>query len=201
VPLPLTHSNLGYTYGLTPRPAGRIMKLTMDDLSTHAFATTPADPEKLRRAMRYWATGVAVVTSSHEGVVHGMTVSSFTSVSLSPPQVLISLAHSTRTYTLVKASRIFGISLLAAGQETISDRFAGRIATSDDRFTDLETFTLVTGAPLLKDALAHYDCRVIATFTSGTHTIFVGGVLAVSSNEHGTPLIYYDRGYHSLGGL
>ena len=176
------------------------MKLTMDEFSTHAFATTPADPEHLRRAMRYWATGVAVVTSSHEGVVHGMTVSSFTSVSLSPPQVLISLAHSTRTYTLVKASRVFGVSLLAVGQEHISDLFAGRTKGTDDRLAGLETFTLVTGVPLLKEALAHYDCRVIATFTSGTHTIFIGGVLAVTSNEHGTPLIYYDRKYHSLGG-
>ena len=173
----------------------------MDELSPHVFATNPADPEDLRHAMRHWATGVAIVTSSHAGVAHGMTISSFTSVSLTPPQVLISLAHSTRTYSLVKASRVFGISLLAAGQEAISDRFAGRLSEADDRLSGLDTLTLVTGVPLLRDTLAQFDCRVIATFTSGTHTIFIGGVLAVGSNEQGSPLLYYDRAYHSLGGL
>jgi len=172
----------------------------MEELSHHTFATTPANPEDLRHAMRHWATGVAIVTSTHQGVTHGMTISSFTSVSLTPPQVLIALANSTRTYSLIKASRVFGISLLAAGQEELSNLFAGRRAEADDRLAGLETFTIVTGVPLLRDALAHFDCRVIATFASGSHTIFIGEVLAASGNEHGTPLLYYDRAYHSLGG-
>lgn len=158
----------------------------------------PVDPELLRNAMRQWATGVAIVTALHDGITHGMTVSSFTSVSLTPPQVLVSLAQNTRTHTLVKASHKFGVSLLAAGQHEISDLFAGRIPDEEERLAGLETITLETGVPLVKDALAHFDCRVIATFTSGTHTLFIGEVLAVQSHEASPPLVYYNRGYRSL---
>lgn len=157
-----------------------------------------ADPEALRRAMRQWATGVAIVTATHNGISHGMTVSSFTSVSLTPPQVLISLAQNTRTHALVRESRAFGVTLLAQGQEALSDRFAGRTPDDQDRLAGLNTFTLETGAPLLEGGLAHFDCRVIATFASGTHTLFIGAVLAAQSQPQADPLLYYDRAYRRL---
>lgn len=159
---------------------------------------TPVDPDALRQAMRQWATGVVIVTATHEGITHGMTVSSFTSVSLTPPQVLISLAQETRTHALVKKSHHFGVSILAAGQEDISNRFAGRIPDEQDRLSGLDTRTLVTGTPLLADSIARFDCRVIATFTSGTHTLFIGEVLAAESREDAKPLLYYNRGYRTL---
>ncbi|MEJ5225691.1 MAG: flavin reductase family protein [Anaerolineales bacterium] len=159
---------------------------------------TPVDPDALRQAMRQWATGVVIVTAMHEGVTHGMTVSSFTSVSLTPPQVLISLAQETRTHALVKKSHHFGVSILGAGQEDISNRFAGRIPDEQDRLAGLDTLTLVTGTPLLADSIARFDCRVIATFTSGTHTLFIGEVLAAESREDAKPLLYYNRGYRTL---
>lgn len=158
----------------------------------------PVDSDALRQAMRQWATGVVIVTSTHNGVTHGMTVSSFTSVSLTPPQVLISLAQETRTHALVKKSHCFGVSILSAGQQDISNRFAGRIPDEQDRLEGLETLTLVTGAPLLSDSMARFDCRVIATFTSGTHTLFIGEVLAAQSREDAKPLLYYNRDYRTL---
>lgn len=157
-----------------------------------------ADPEQLRSAMRQWATGVAIVTATHNGISHGMTVSSFTSVSLTPPQVLISLAQNTRTHALVRESKFFGVSLLAQGQQDISDRFAGRMPDDQDRLAGLQTFTLETGVPLLQGGLAHFDCRVIATFTSGTHTIFIGAVLAAQGQADADPLIYYNRQYRRI---
>jgi flavin reductase (DIM6/NTAB) family NADH-FMN oxidoreductase RutF len=157
-----------------------------------------ADPDQLRQAMRLWATGVAVVTSRHDGVAHGMTVSSFTSVSLIPPQVLIALAQSTRTHALVRNSRFFGVTVLNADQRDVSDRFAGRLPDDSDRLSGLETVTLVSGVPLLKDGVARFDCRVIATFTSGTHTIFIGSVLAAQGDLQGEPLLYFNRGYQKL---
>jgi len=159
---------------------------------------SPVNPEILREAMRQWATGVVIVTSSHKGATHGMTVSSFTSVSLTPPQVLISLAQETRTHALVKGSHYFGVSILADGQEEISNRFAGRIPDEQDRLSGLETFQLVTGSPLLSDSIAQFDCRVIATFTSGTHTLFIGEVLSARSIEDAKPLLYYNRGYRTV---
>jgi flavin reductase (DIM6/NTAB) family NADH-FMN oxidoreductase RutF len=175
-----------------------MMDCIMDEFTPPAFATVPVDADTLRHAMRKWATGVAVVTSVHEDGAHGMTATSFTSVSLTPPQILISLALETRTYKLLKGSRIFAVSLLGAGQERISDRFAGRLSDDEDRLAGLDTFTMVTGAPLLRDAIAHFDCRVIATFTSGTHSIFIGEVMAAQSHEEGQPLVYYDRAYRTL---
>lgn len=157
-----------------------------------------ADPEQLRSAMRQWATGVAIVTATHNGISHGMTVSSFTSVSLTPPQVLISLAQNTRTHALVRESKFFGVSLLAQGQQDISDRFAGRMPDDQDRLAGLETFTLETGVPLLKGGLAHFDCRVIATFTSGTHSIFIGAVLTAQGRPDADPLLYYNRDYRRI---
>ena len=114
-----------------------------------------------------------------------MTVSSFTSVSLTPPQVLISLAQNARTHSLVSRSRSFGVSILSANQQDIADRFAGRIAEELDRLTGLETFTLVTGTPLIVGALAHLDCRVLTTLGAGANTIFIGEVVAAQSIEDG----------------
>jgi flavin reductase (DIM6/NTAB) family NADH-FMN oxidoreductase RutF len=160
--------------------------------------TMPVESDLLRQAMRFWATGVTIVTASHTGIQHGMTVSSFTSVSLEPPQVLISLAQNTRTHDLITHSRNFGITILDSSQQEICDRFAGRIPDDMDRLNGLETITLVSGAPLLKYGLAHLDCHVITTIGSGTHTIFIAEVLAVRSGENGNPLLYFNRSYQGL---
>jgi 3-hydroxy-9,10-secoandrosta-1,3,5(10)-triene-9,17-dione monooxygenase reductase component len=156
------------------------------------------DPDILRQAMRFWATGVTIVTAAHAGVQHGMTVSSFTSVSLTPPQVLISLAQNARTYNLVLRSQAFGVSLLSAQQQELSDRFAGRLPDEADRLTGLETFTLVSQAPLLHGGLMHLDCRVIQTVDVGTSTVFIGEVVAAQSIKDGEPLIYFNRTYRAL---
>lgn len=158
----------------------------------------PVEADVLRQAMRFWVTGVTVVTAAHQGVQHGMTVSSFTSLSLIPPQVLVSLAQNTRTHDLVTRSRSFGISILSASQLDISDRFAGRVADELDRLTGLETFVLTSGAPMLTGGLAHLDCHVVTTLGSGTHTIFIGEVLAATNAGEGEPLIYFNRGYKKL---
>lgn len=158
------------------------------------------DPENLRQAMRFWATGVTVVTSAHDDTRHGMTVSSFTSLSLSPPQILVALTQDSRTHGLIVRSRVFGISILADGQEEISDRFAGRIPDDGDRLAGLDTFTLETGSPLLRGGLAYLDCRLVTTLGSGTHSVFVGEVLAARAGPDSSlnPLLYFDRGYRNL---
>lgn len=155
--------------------------------------------EKLRGSMRLWLTGVTVVTAAADGVQHGMTVSSFTSVSLDPPQILVSLQQNTRTHDLIMRSRSFGISILAADQEEISNIFAGRKADDEDRLAGLDTFTMQTGAPFIDGSLAFLDCKVVTTIGSGTHTIFIAEVLDTRSIEiKQDPLIYYNRGYKRI---
>jgi flavin reductase (DIM6/NTAB) family NADH-FMN oxidoreductase RutF len=148
--------------------------------------------------MRQWATGVTVVASQHDGVRHGMTVSSFTSISLTPPRVLVCLQRGTRTHDIIHKSGTFSITILSQHQQEISDRFAGRLGEDQDRFAGLETFNLLSGAPLLADGLAHLDCRMVASQAIGDHSLIIGEVLATRQPGAGKPLIYFERAYRRL---
>jgi flavin reductase (DIM6/NTAB) family NADH-FMN oxidoreductase RutF len=156
------------------------------------------DPEQLRLAMRAWSSGVTVVTAAHDGEQHGMTVSSFTSVSLEPPMIIISLHTESRTHRLVHAAGAFAVSILAADQREISDRFAGRAVEDEDRFLGIGTETLVTGAPALVDAIARIDCRVVQIISAGMNTIFLAEVVAARGDGEGLPLVYHNRKYWKL---
>lgn len=156
------------------------------------------NPDTLRDALRFWATGVAIVAAAHEGQRHGMTANSFTSLSLDPPLVLVSLEKRTCTHELVSRSGAYAVSVLPQDLEALSSRFAGRQSEDSDRFAGVETSTRRTGSPILKDALAFFDCRVESAHDAGTHTIFVGQVLVAGLAESQPPLLYFNRGYRRL---
>jgi flavin reductase (DIM6/NTAB) family NADH-FMN oxidoreductase RutF len=156
------------------------------------------DPEQLRQSMRAWISGVTIVTASHAGERHGMTVSSFTSVALEPPLIIISLQTASRTHHLVAQANAFAVTILADDQQELSDRFAGRIADAEDHLAGIETETLATGAPFIKGGLAYLDCRVMQSIAMGTNTLFLAEVVAARSNGEGQPLVYHDRKYHKL---
>ena len=148
--------------------------------------------------MRQWATGVSLVTSVAEGFPHGMTVTSFTSVSLHPAIILVSLEKTTRTHRMVEQGKAFAVTLLAEDQQDLADRFAGRIADHEDRFAGVPYTSAVSGAPIPAGCLAYLDCRVAATYSAGTHTLFLGEVLSGEVLRQAPPLAYSDRGYRSL---
>lgn len=157
------------------------------------------DPEQLRQAMRAWSSGVTIVTAFHAGEQHGMTVSSFTSVALDPPLIIISLQTESRTHDLISQAQAFAVTILADGQQELSDRFAGRLADiGGDRLAGIETETLATGAPFIKGGLAYLDCRVVQTILVGTNTLFLAEVVAARGNRDGNALVYHDRKYHRL---
>ena len=114
------------------------------------------------------------------------------------PADAVSLERGRHTHELVERSGYFGVSVLSDQHKELSDRFAGRLTESGDRFAGLETFRLVTETPLLSVALAAFDCRVIATHPVGTHTLFIGEVLAIQNQEGGSPLLYFNQAYHKL---
>jgi flavin reductase (DIM6/NTAB) family NADH-FMN oxidoreductase RutF len=159
------------------------------------------DAEQLRAAMRGWSAGVTVVTASFEGQVHGMTVNSFTSISLDPPMITICLQGSTRTHEMVVKSRAFGLTILSNEQSSISDLFAGRRPEVTDRFAGLKTEILVTGSPLITGGLSWLDCRVAQTFDVGPNTLFISEVVAAQAATSGDPLIYHNRTYWNLAEL
>jgi len=156
------------------------------------------DSETLRTVMRHWATGVAVLTVRDGAHVHGMTVNSFSSVSLEPPLVLVCIERVVRTHGLLEHARTFGLSILAEGQAEISNRFAGRDTEHADRFEGLETYTAVTGAPFIVGNIGYLDCQVVAAHEVGTHTIFVAEVLSAHVVNGSQPLLYYDRAYRKI---
>lgn len=159
------------------------------------------DPEALRAAMRAWSAGVAVVTAVHESKQHGATVNSFTSISLEPAMITISLQKSARTHELISKSRIFGLTILSAEQSKIADLFAGKIPNIENRFAGLQTQTLVTGSPLLVGGLAWLDCYVVETFDAVNSSLFIAEVLAAENTGDGQPLIYHRREYWKLSQL
>lgn len=171
-------------------------------MKTNDNPPAPVTEKDLRSAMRYWATGVTVVTAAAGVARHGMTVSSFTSLSLNPPLVMVSLEKSTRTHALVMQSNAFGVTVLAEAQESISNRFAGRETEDGDRFENLETFKMTSGSPFLMGGLAFFDCRVVICHDAGTHTVVIGEVVTADVGEFAedhTPLLYYNQNYQRLG--
>lgn len=148
--------------------------------------------------MRQWATGVSLVTSHVDGLRHGMTVTSFTSVSLEPAIILVSLEKTTRTHHMVEQGKAFAVTVLAEDQQDLADRFAGRIADHEDRFAGVSYTSAASGAPIPAECLAYLDCRVAATYSAGTHTLFLGEVLGGEVLRQAPPLAYYDRAYRSL---
>jgi flavin reductase (DIM6/NTAB) family NADH-FMN oxidoreductase RutF len=156
------------------------------------------DPEQLRQAMRAWTTGVTVVTASHENQLYGMTVNSFTSISLDPPLISVALKQLTHTHELIQKSGEFALTILASNQGELSDRFAGKMPGIADRFEGIETERLVIDAPLLKGGIAYLNCRVKHTINAGENSLFIAEVIAARGVGDGDPLVYHNRVFWKL---
>jgi flavin reductase (DIM6/NTAB) family NADH-FMN oxidoreductase RutF len=156
------------------------------------------DPEQLRHAMRAWTTGVAIVTATHDDRQYGMTVNSFTSISLEPPLISVALKKLTHTTELVEASGEFSVTILSAYQKELSDRFAGKQPEIKDRFTEVPTETLAIHAPLIQGGMAYFNCRVVNSMPAGENTLFVAEVVAAHGEGEGLPLVYHNRTYWGL---
>lgn len=156
------------------------------------------DSETLRRAMRAWTSGVTIVTATHAGQRYGMTVNSFASISLEPPLIAVTLRKLTHTHALVEGSGEFAITLLAADQGYLSDRFAGKIPGVTDRFEGVETETLLLDIPLIKGGMAYFNCRVVNAIPAGENTLFIAEVVAAQGNGEGEPLVYHNRVFWKL---
>lgn len=148
--------------------------------------------------MRHWAAGVTVVTSCYAGNVHGCTANSFTSVSLTPPLVAISLAKATQTYQMIKQAKVFAVNILSEDQQATSAKFAGHALDTRERFQDERFRAVATGSPVLDDAIAFADCRLVSEHDVGMNVILIGMVEAGQVQNLKPPLIYSDRQYWKL---
>ena len=146
--------------------------------------------------MRHYPTGVTVATSLKDGEPRGITLNAFSSVSADPPMLLICVNREARTYLYISTSRIFCVNVLAGSQREFAERFSGKIR--EHQFDDIAFDTDTTGAPVLRDAIAHFDCEVAGEHHVGSHSIFIGRVLSCSSRP-GSPLGYFNGGFHDFG--
>ena len=150
--------------------------------------------EGLKKAMRVFPQGVTVVTTAAQDGPKGITVSSFTSVSLDPPLVLISIARSSALHDLFRDARAFAVNLLADDQKSVSDRFAGRMEL-EDRFMGLKFAAGKTGSPVIEGARAVIECTAWKTYDGGDHTLIVGKVEDARQLNGKRPLVYYSQQY------
>ena len=152
------------------------------------------DEGRLREVMARSLTGVAVVTAPGPDGPVGMTVSSFTSVSLEPPTMLVCLDRAGRVHRAVSAAGCYAINILGGSQARLARRFAERGLPQGERFRWLDLGRGVTGSPLIVGVAAWLDCRVHDELVVGTHVIAVGDVVAAGLDPTGeAPLAYHRR--------
>jgi flavin reductase (DIM6/NTAB) family NADH-FMN oxidoreductase RutF len=145
-----------------------------------------------------WTSGVTIVTTRWNNENYGLTASSFTSVSLEPPLVSVSLTTALHTNTIIKELGRFAVSILADDQIDLGMRFAGMLPDIEDRFEGLSCELTAGGSPIIPGCLAWLDCRVSQSVEAGDHTIFVAEVVAAWVREDGKPLLYYNRDWRHL---
>ena len=139
---------------------------------------------ELRKVLGRFATGVTVVSTQLDGEIHAMTANSFTSVSLEPPLILVSIDRRARMHTLLPRTRAFTVSVLAREHEDAAWHFAGRPCLEDDPFED--------GA--IRGAIARLECSLYAAFDAGDHTLYLGLVGALD-RAPGEPLLFHDGAF------
>jgi flavin reductase (DIM6/NTAB) family NADH-FMN oxidoreductase RutF len=144
--------------------------------------------------MGCFATGVTIVTTESEGELYGMTVNSFTSVSMQPPLILICLANGARTTVGVRAKGWFVVNILEQGQKELSSRFA---QVGNDRFAGVEFSLNEYGLPALAGCMADVVCRVVRIDSGGDHLIVLGEVVKAEIHD-ALPLLFFRSSYGAL---
>lgn len=157
------------------------------------------DSALYRDAMARYAGHVQLVTTEFEGVKRGVTITAACSVSDNPPMVLVCLNNSNASNSVFFESGYFALNSLGKRHEQLASAFAGFGKLSvEERFAFGEWKTLATGAPVLVDSVASFDCRVVDAKVTPTHTVLFGEVAVLHFGPAQESLIYLDRGFRSL---
>lgn len=150
-----------------------------------------------RRTMGSFASGVTIVTSHYQGTFSALTLSAFVSLSCEPPLALICIDKRTAIGSFIERAGIFAVNVLSSDQERLARCFSSRSRERYECFCHANYYSEVTGAPILKGAVAYADCRVVTTYDGGDHTIYIGHIVALGAND-ADPLLYYRGQYRTL---
>ena len=162
-------------------------------------ATSEREGAAFRLAMREFANGVALVTTGQGEQRTGCTATSLCSLSLDPPSLIVCITKTSSTLASLRVNKTFGVNILAGSHESLADRFAGRSGVKGAaRFAGADWMTLVTGSPLLRDALASIDCNVEEVLDRHTHAIVIGRVAAVHRGDEAPALVHWRSQFQQL---
>jgi len=155
---------------------------------------------EFKLGMRSLAGTVNIITCRHDGHDYGMTATAVCSATAEPPAVLVCINRSSTTHEAVSTADIFCVNVLRHEDRELSSLFSGA-QKGEGRFREAQWTRLATGAPVLRDALAAFDCRVVNRMTHGSHTIYLGEVQQLLLGRKGKPLLYADGQYAKLASL
>lgn len=142
-----------------------------------------------REAMAVVCSPVAVITTRGQGLPYGTTVSAFTSLSMDPPMVLVSLDRRSELLEVVRDSGAFGVNILSSAQAAVAAHFARKGGTR--KFADARWYD-DSGLPRLPGVAGFLSCRVARLVEGGDHLVLLGDVVAADSTAS-TPLTYHNR--------
>jgi flavin reductase (DIM6/NTAB) family NADH-FMN oxidoreductase RutF len=155
------------------------------------------DPVRLRQAFGDFPSGVVAVAALVDGASVGLAASSFTSVSLDPPLVSVSIANSSKTWPDLRRADHLGVTVLAAHHSELCRRLAGPV---EHRFDDVDVGVTANGAVVIEDGLARFDCTIYREVEAGDHTIVLLQLHAVehSADAAAGPLVFHRSGFGRL---
>jgi flavin reductase (DIM6/NTAB) family NADH-FMN oxidoreductase RutF len=154
------------------------------------------DKDEFRRALGNFLTGVTIITTAtDDNEVYGMTANSFNSVSLDPPLVLFSIARNADCFDAFEGAGAFAVNILRLGQDEVSTRFATK---NIDKWEGTEFELGDNGCPVLKGAIATFECSVEKRIDGGDHVIYLGRVQAIASEDDAEPLAFFKGRYAKL---
>lgn len=152
---------------------------------------TAVDSTGFRRALSSFATGVAVVTTlDADGAKVGITINSFSSVSLDPPLVLWSIAEESMSYGVFTTTTHFAVHVLSRQQQALSSRFA---QSAGDKFSGLNCTAGIHGVPILGEFAACFECSTEHVYAGGDHKIIVGRVHRFEDRPSDPLVLYRSR--------
>jgi flavin reductase (DIM6/NTAB) family NADH-FMN oxidoreductase RutF len=161
----------------------------------HELADAPTgdgSTTDFRRILGHFCTGVVIVTAVDRGEPVGLTCQSFSSLSLDPPLVMFSPAHTSTTWPRIRAVGTFAVNIVADDQEHLCRAFA---VSGGNKFSDVSWRPGITGAPLLDGALAHIECRLDSVLPGGDHDIVLGAPVALDEDSTRAPLLFFRSKY------
>ena len=157
----------------------------------------PVERQTFREAMSRLGAAVNIITTLGQDGRHGFTASAVCSVTDSPPTLLICMNRTSRSRSEVAIGAPICVNTLASHQQALSNLFAVQIEM-EERFNNGSWTTLVTGAPVLEEAVASFDCRVANILEVGTHSVLFCEVEAIHMGDAREGLAYFARAYHAL---